>query len=66
VGLKKYIMQDKRIIHGQLMNEHRMISNEISDIKVANFELTKEQKERISQLERQLKIISGKLYTLYN
>jgi hypothetical protein len=43
-----------------------MISNEISDIKVANFELTKEQKERIAQLEKQIKIISGKLYTLYN
>ena len=36
---------DIRVVHGKLMNEHRMISNEISDIKVSNFELTKEQRK---------------------
>lgn len=47
------------------MNEHRLITNEISDIKAANFELTKEQKERVSQLENRLKMIAHKLYHLY-
>lgn len=56
---------DKRIIHGQLMNEHRIISNEISDIKASNSELSKEQKERIQKLEFLLKEISYKLYNLY-
>ena len=56
---------DKRIIHGQLMNEHRIISNEIADIKASSFELSKEQKQRISELEIKLKVIAQKLYTLY-
>lgn len=56
---------DKRIIHGQLMNEHRIISNEISDIKASNSELSKEQKERIQELQFLLKEISYKLYNLY-
>lgn len=56
---------DKRIIQGQLINEHRLISNEIADIKAASFELTKEQKQRISELEMRLKIIAQQLYNLY-
>ena len=32
------------------MNEHRIISNEIADIKASSFELSKEQKQRISFL----------------
>lgn len=56
---------DKRMIQGQLMNEHRLISNEIADIKAASFELTKEQKQRISELEMRLKIIAQQLYNLY-
>jgi hypothetical protein len=64
VGLKNKIM-DKRMIQGQLMNEHRLISNEIADIKASSFELTKEQKQRISELEIKLKVIAQKLYTLY-
>ena len=47
------------------MNEHRLISNEIADIKAASFELTKEQKQRISELEMRLKIIAQQLYNLY-
>lgn len=57
---------DKRIIHGQLMNEHRLISNEIADIKASSFELNKEQKEKVQQLEGRLKDIANKLYNLYN
>jgi len=56
---------DKKILHGQLMNEHRLISNEISDIKASSFELNKEQKEKIQQLEIRLKVIATKLYNLY-
>lgn len=57
---------DKRIIHGQLMNEHRLISNEIADIKASSFELNKEQKEKVQQLEGRLKDVANKLYILYN
>lgn len=57
---------DKRILHGQLMNEHRLISNEIADIKASSFELNKEQKEKVQKLEGRLKDVANKLYTLYN
>ena len=48
------------------MNEHRLISNEIADIKASSFELNKEQKEKVQQLEGRLKDVANKLYTLYN
>jgi hypothetical protein len=56
---------DKRLIQGQLMNEHRMILNEISDIR-SNTESTAENdKLKIKQLEIRLKVIAEKLYHLY-
>jgi hypothetical protein len=56
---------DKKELQGRLMNEHRMITNQISDIKANNFELTQENKKEIAELERKLKIVAQKLYTLY-
>ena len=56
---------DKNELQGRLMNEHRMITNQISDIKANNFELTQENKKEIAELERKLKIVAQKLYTLY-
>jgi len=56
---------DKKELQGRLMNEHRMITNQISDIKANNFELTQENKKEIAELERKLKIVAYKLYTLY-
>jgi hypothetical protein len=65
VGLKNLIM-DKKIIHGKLMNQHRLISNEIADIKASSYELSPQQKERVSGLERQLMMIMNQLHQLYN
>jgi hypothetical protein len=65
VGLKKKYMEDKRILHGHLMSEHRRIINEIADIKAEGFELNEEQKRKIQELEFKLKKIAEKLYTLY-
>lgn len=56
---------DKKELQGRLMNEHRLILNQISDIKANNFELTKENKKEIAELEKKLKIVAYKLYTLY-
>jgi hypothetical protein len=63
-GIKKYDMQDKRIIHGQLMNEHRRLSNEISDIKANSYELNEEEKRKVADLQRQQFIIMKKLENL--
>jgi hypothetical protein len=64
VGLKKQIMQDKRIIHGQLMNEHRLISNEIADIKSNSYELNEEEKRKVAELQRRQLIIMKQLENL--
>ena len=54
-------MQDKRILHGQLMNEHRRLSNEISDIKANSYELNEEEKRKVEALQRQQLLIMKKL-----
>ena len=58
--------QDSRILQGALMEQHRRIINEIADIKAEKFELTEEDKQKISKLELQLKEIAQRLYVLYN
>jgi hypothetical protein len=58
--------QDSRILQGALMEQHRRIINEIADIKADKFELTEEDKQKISKLELQLKEIAQRLYVLYN
>jgi hypothetical protein len=57
-------MQDKRIIHGQLMNEHRRLANEVADIKAENYELNDEQKQRVAELQRRQMIIMKQLENL--
>jgi len=53
------------ILQGQLMSEHRRLTNEISDIKAQSFELNEEQIKRVQMLEMQVKKIAEQLYTLY-
>jgi hypothetical protein len=58
--------QDSRILQGALMEQHRRIVNEIADIKAANFELSDEDRKKITNLEQQLKEVAQRLYVLYN
>jgi len=57
---------DKRLLQGVLMEQHRKIVNEINDIKAEKFELTEEDKKKISRLEGDLKLVAQRLYVLYN
>jgi len=57
-------MQDKRIIHGQLMNEHRRLAHEISDIKANSYELNEQEKKQVAELQRQQMLIMKKLENL--
>ncbi len=58
-------MQDKRIIHGQLMNEHRKLANEIADIKANSYELNEEEKRKVADLQRRQMIIMKQLENLF-
>lgn len=57
---------DKKVLQGKLMNQHRIISNEISDIKASSYELTEEQKQKVKNLERELLMIMNQTYNLFN
>ena len=58
-------MQNKEIIHGQLMNEHRRLSNEIADIKANSYELNEEEKRKVADLQRRQMIIMKQLENLF-
>ena len=58
--------QDNRILQGALMEQHRRIINEIADIKASSFELSDEDRKKITNLESQLKEVAQRLYVLYN
>ncbi len=58
-------MKDNRILHGHLMNQHRIISNEIADIKANSYELNEEEKRKVNELQKQQLIIMKKLENLF-
>jgi|LauGreDrversion4_2_1035121.scaffolds.fasta_scaffold130446_4 hypothetical protein len=59
--------EDKRILQGKLMNTHRNILNQISDIRANSSEQSlNEDKKKIQDLEKQLKLVAESLYRLYN
>ena len=58
-------MEDKRVIHGQLMNEHRRLSNEIADIKANSYELNEEEKRKVAELQAKQLIILRRLENLF-
>ena len=57
-------MQDKRLIHGQLMNEHRRLANEIADIKANSYELNEQEKRQVAELQRRQLMIMKQLENL--
>jgi len=58
-------MQEKKIIHGQLMNEHRRLSNEIADIKANSYELNQEEKRKVAELQARQLMIMRQLENLF-
>jgi len=58
--------EDKRLLQGALMEQHRRIVNEIADIKAEKFELTEDDKRQIAKLQNDLKLVAQRLYVLYN
>ena len=46
------------------MNQHRLISNEIADIKANSYELNEEEKRKVVELQKQQLIIMKKLENL--
>ena len=45
-------MKNIEVIYGQLLNEHRRILNEISDINANSYELSDEEKRKVQELQK--------------
>jgi hypothetical protein len=58
-------MENKKIMYESLLNQHRIVSNQISEIKARNFELTEEDKNEIQKLERRLIEIMNQMKSLF-
>jgi hypothetical protein len=59
-------MTNKKVIYETILNEHRRITNEISDIKANSYELNDEEIKRVKDLQsRQLELM-GRMKTLFN
>jgi hypothetical protein len=58
-------MENKKIMYESLLNQHRLVSNQIGEIKSRNFELTEEDKKEIQKLEKRLVEIMNQMKNLF-
>jgi len=56
---------NKQVEYERLLNEHRIISNQISDIKAEDFELNEEQKKKIQNLQRKQVELMNQMQKLF-
>jgi len=59
-------MKDVRLIYESLLNEHRKIQNEISDIKAGSFDLNPEEKRKVQELEKRQVQLMNQMRVLFN
>lgn len=63
LNLKK--MENKKLLYESLLNQHRLVNNQISEIKSRNFEPTEEDKKEIKILETRLILIMNQMKSLF-
>jgi hypothetical protein len=56
---------NKQVEYERLLNEHRIISNQISDIKAEHFELNEEQNKQIQNLQRKQVVLMNQMQKLF-
>lgn len=59
-------MKNIEVIYGQLLNEHRRILNEISDINANSYELSDEEKRKVQELQKKQIQLMNQMKTLFN
>ena len=57
---------NKQLIYESLLNEHRRITNEISDIKANSYELNEEEKKKVKELETNQIQLMNQMKYLFN
>ena len=58
-------MESKKVMYESLLNQHRQVSNQISEIKARNFEPTEQDKKEIQALELRLISIMNQMKSLF-
>jgi len=59
-------MTNVQIIYASLQEQHRRIGNEISEIKASNYDLSDEDKKKVSELERKQVQLMHQMKMLFN
>jgi hypothetical protein len=59
-------MKNIEVIYGQLLNEHRRILNEISDINANSYELSDEEKRKVQELQKKQIQLMNQMKMLFN
>jgi len=57
---------NKQLIYESLLNEHRRITNEISDIKANSYELNEDEKKKVKELETNQIQLMNQMKFLFN
>jgi hypothetical protein len=59
-------MKDVRLIYESMLNEHRKLQNEISDIKANSFDLNPEERKKVQELENRQAQLMNQMRVLFN
>jgi hypothetical protein len=59
-------MTNKQVIYETLLNEHRLITNQISDIKANSYELNESEKNKVVELQKRQVELMNRIKVLFN
>lgn len=59
-------MTNKQVIYETLLNEHRLITNQISDIKANSYELNESEKNKVLELQKRQVELMNRMKILFN
>jgi hypothetical protein len=59
-------MTNKQVIYETLLNEHRLITNQISDIKANSYDLNESEKNKVVELQKRQVELMNRMKTLFN
>jgi hypothetical protein len=59
-------MTNKQVIYETLLNEHRLITNQISDIKANSYELNESEKNKVVELQKRQVELMNRMKILFN
>ena len=60
------MMTNKQVIYETLLNEHRLITNQISDIKANSYELNESEKNKVLELQKRQVELMSRIKILFN